>query len=68
MTDWLDASILWIEQRDTESGRVCEVVYEVGSEPDMLRQIEVAENDLYLGAKRGDSVTINLLLKQIRPR
>jgi hypothetical protein len=68
MTDWLDASILWVEQRDTKSGRVCEVVYEVGSEPDMLRQIEVAEADLYAGARRGDTVAINLFLKQIRPR
>jgi hypothetical protein len=68
MTDWVDASILWIEQRQTEAGRFCEIVYEVGSEPDMLRQIEVAEADIYAGARRGDPVAINLSLKQIRRR
>jgi hypothetical protein len=68
MTDWVDASILWIEQRQTNAGRICEVVYEVGSEADMLRQIEVAEADIYDGARRGDSIAINLSLKQIRRR
>jgi hypothetical protein len=68
MTDWVDASILWIEQRQTNAGRICEVVYEVGSEADMLRQIEVAEADIYDGARRGDPIAINLSLKQIRRR
>jgi hypothetical protein len=34
----------------------------------MLRQIEVAEADIYDGARRGDPIAINLSLKQIRRR
>lgn len=68
MADWVNASIVWVEQRQTKAGRICEIVYEVGSEPDMLRQIEVAEAGIYGGARRGDPVAINFSLKQIRRR
>ena len=69
MDQWLNGSILWIEQRRTgNGGQVCEVIYELEGEPDSLRQMEIAAGDLYAGARRGQSVAINPALKRIRQR
>lgn len=53
------ARIVWVDRRPRpDGGVVCEVIYEVDAEPDLLRQIEVPEKSLYDGATRGDAIEV----------
>ncbi len=58
--DWMAASIIWIESKPDSTGAMAkEVIYEVHADPDIFRQIIIADDLLYSGAKRGDSVLVD---------
>lgn len=56
---WLRASIVWIDEKPgANSGTIKEVIYELQDDPDMLRQVNLPAQALYVSAKRGDKILV----------
>ncbi len=65
---WVEGSIVWIDRKTGEDGgELVELIYELGNDPDLLRQMNIASEQLYPGAKRGDSILVQPLTSSIRP-
>lgn len=63
---WEVASIVWIETKGAVGQKTVEVIYELRDEPDVLRQFELREDDVYSGARRGDAILVRLSAPAIR--
>jgi hypothetical protein len=61
------ASIVWISSKRDAQGRITKgIVYEPHDEPDLLRELELPEEQLYPGATRGDAVLVQPSAPSIR--
>jgi hypothetical protein len=66
---WQNGSILWVEKKQAADGsNVCEIIYELDREPDTLRQMQLPQAAAGCALRRGQAVTVNLALRQIRER
>jgi hypothetical protein len=65
---WVEASIVWIDRKVDEDGQEqVELIYEIGNDPDLLRQMNIAPEQLYPDAKRGDAILVQPLTSSVRP-
>lgn len=65
---WIEGSIVWIDRKAGEDGHeLVELIYELGDDPDLLRQMNIDSERLYPGAKRGDSILVQPQTSLVRP-
>lgn len=54
---WQPGTLMWVERK--RDGAVYEVIYELASDPDLLRQASVHERHLDLDARRREPILVH---------